>query len=103
MKKNWLNKLYALAAALLLFLQSPAQKGFLYKAALDTVPQQGFYQIVLRPALAARLQPGLQDIRIADREGKQVPYIIRSDIPSFSERRFQELPIVSNKKEADKQ
>src|SRR4051812_44855381 len=62
MKLNRLNKLYILAAALLLCLQSTAQKGFLYKAALDTVPQQGFYQIVVRPALAARLQSGLQDI-----------------------------------------
>ena len=103
MKKNWLNKLYTVSAGLLFFVQSPAQKGFLYKAALDTAPQQGFYQIVLRPALAARLQPGLQDIRIADGDGKQVPYILRSDIPSFSESRFKEMPILSNKKEADKQ
>jgi hypothetical protein len=103
MKKNGLNKLYTLAAGLLLFVQSPAQKGFLYKAALDTVPQQGFYQVVLRPALAARLQPGLQDIRIADADGKQVPYILKSDIPAFSESRFKEMPIRSNKKENDKQ
>jgi hypothetical protein len=103
MNQNRLNKLYILSAALLLCLQSTAQKGFLYKASLDTVPQQGFYQIVLRPPLAARLQPGLQDIRIADAAGKQVPYILKSDIPSFSESRFRAFPILSNKKEADRQ
>lgn len=98
-----LIRLCLLAASLLLFLQSQAQKSFLYKAALDSVPQRGFYQIVLRPSLAARLQAGLQDIRIVDEQGKQVPYILKSDIPSFSESRFRELPIVSNKKETDKQ
>ena len=103
MDNKRLNRLYLLAAGLLLFGQSPAQKGFLYRAALDTVPQRGFYQIVLRPSLAARLQPGLQDIRIADSQGGQVPYILKSDIPSFSESRFSELPILSNKREADKQ
>lgn len=103
MRRSYRNRSYTLIAGFLLFLQGTAQKGFLYKAALDTVPQRGFYQIILRPALAARLQPGMQDIRIADNEGKQVPYILKSDIPSFSESRFRELPILSNKKEADKQ
>src|SRR5882724_593107 len=103
MKKRLLNKTGVLAAMLCLCLQSRAQTGFRYKAALDTVPQNGFYQITLLPGVAALLQPGLPDIRVMDAEGKQAPYILKSDLPAFSENKFKELPIISNKKEADKQ
>ena len=79
MRKKRLNKVLLLAATLLLLLQGRAQTGFQYKAALDTVARQGFYQITILPALAARLQPGLEDIRIADTAGRQVPYIVKTD------------------------
>ncbi|MBS1566029.1 MAG: hypothetical protein JST39_16695 [Bacteroidetes bacterium] len=103
MEQRKRNKLLLSALCLLLFHPGTAQKGFLYRAALDTVAQPGFYEIVLRPALAAQLQPGMQDIRIADANGRQVPYILKADIPSFSESRFREFPILSSRKEADKQ
>ncbi|HSC38422.1 MAG TPA: hypothetical protein VLD19_11135, partial [Chitinophagaceae bacterium] len=103
MKKKLLNKISAFSLLACSCLQSPAQMGFQYRAALDSVSQNGFYQINLLPGLAARLQPNLADIRIVDTAGKQVPYILKSDTPSFTQEWFSDLPIISNKKEADRQ
>lgn len=80
-----------------------AQQGFRYKAALDSVPASGFYQVTISPALGAALQPDLRDLRIVDPAGKQVPYILKSDLPAFNENSFAELPVRSAKKEADGQ
>ncbi|HEY4147526.1 MAG TPA: hypothetical protein VGM41_01290 [Chitinophagaceae bacterium] len=101
MKKKLLNKISILALLACLFLQSPAQTGFRFRAELDSIPQPGFYTISLGPSLTARLQPGLQDIRIVDMEGRQVPYIIKNEVPVSTTIDLDKLRIVSNKKEAD--
>jgi len=81
----------------------PCATGFQLKQRWTRYRSRVFTKINLLPVLAARLQPGMPDIRITDAEGKQVPYILKSDVPAFSENRFKALPILSNKKEADKQ
>ncbi len=54
-----------------------AQSGFHYKATLDNVAQNGFYTIHLSPAIIAECQPQLEDIRIKDNAGSDIPYIIQ--------------------------
>ena len=85
------------------FAGSNAQQGFLKSAAIDSVPAAGFYQLNLLPNLAAYLQPDMRDIRIVDNTGKQIPYLLKSDLPVFRENKFTALPMVSVKKEADQQ
>lgn len=70
---------------------------------IDSVPAAGFYQVNLLPDLAAWLQPDMRDIRLIDAAGKQIPYILKADIPFFKESKFTGLPIISSTKEADKQ
>ncbi len=102
MKKS-LNKRILLLVFLFFAGRCWAQSNFSWQASLDAVKASGFYQINLQPFLTASLQPDLRDVRILDGNGKMVPYILRSDMPSFTETDFSELPILSNKKTADKQ
>jgi hypothetical protein len=103
MKKNRFHSIILIFICLCLFTQNRAQTVFRYKATVDTVMRDGFYQINLQPELAAGLQNSMTDIRLLDATGKQVPYILKSDLPAFKESKFMALPILSNKKEADNQ
>jgi hypothetical protein len=103
MKRNRFHKIIAVIIGACLCMQVRAQQAFQYKAGMDTVPQDGFYQVNLVPSIIASMQPAMADIRILDNTGKQVPYILKSDLPAFRENKFTGLPIISNKMEADKQ
>ena len=101
MKKSHFHNITAVLIGACLFIQTQAQPVFRYKAAIDTVLHDGFYQINLQPELAAGLQNNMADIRLLDATGKQVPYILKLDIPAFKESKFTPLSILSNKKESD--
>jgi len=104
MKRNQFhNCLIAIIASSLFALPCRAQQVFFYKASLDTVAQPGFYQVALQPAIAAGMQPSLNDVRILDATGRQVPYLLKAEVPVFKENKFSSLPILSNKRETDKQ
>src|SRR5882724_5643867 len=82
--------------------QGPATlRTFAYKAALDTVKQAGFYKITLQPDLLAKCREDLSDLRIADKDGKFMPYVLKSDLPLFTTRNFIEFPILFNEKLKD--
>ncbi len=103
MKKNHIHKtILAVYAFFLLAVVTKAQQSFQYSASLDSVRQDGFYRVVLQPAIAAGLQPSMHDIRIINASGRQVPYILKSEQPIFKESKFIALPIVSSKRESDK-
>jgi hypothetical protein len=102
MKKS-LNKSFYILGLIFFAGNSWGQSNFNWQAKLDSVKTAGSYQINLQPFLTACLQPDLRDVRILDVQGNMVPYIIRSDLPSFKETDFSELPILSNQKGADKQ
>ncbi|MDP4149170.1 MAG: hypothetical protein Q8938_13320 [Bacteroidota bacterium] len=86
--------------------QSPPQSSFppdsfAYWSALDTVRQAGFYRITLTPELVAKCREDLSDLRIADKDGKFMPYVLRSDLPVFTAENFIDFPILSNEKLKD--
>ncbi len=57
---------------------------FRYHAPLAPVDSSGFYAIPITPQLTSCMRPLLEDLRITDSKGQQVPYIIRSrNKPSF--------------------
>ncbi len=103
MRKNLLYKMLLCGFFLLPCVVSNAQSSFGYKSALDTVVSGGFYRIPLSPSIISKCKNDLHDIRILDHAGRQVPYVLRSGRPAFEEKYFIELPILSVKKEADKQ
>jgi hypothetical protein len=73
-------------------------QSFRWSAALeDSVTADGFYNIVLRPEVGAKLQDSYSDIRILNEKNEEVPFLQKSEEPYFSGTRFKEYPIVSNK------
>jgi hypothetical protein len=74
---------------------------FNYSSALDTVRQTGFYRITLTPELVAKCQEDLSDLRIGDKDGKFMPYVLRSDLPIFTAENFIDFPILSNERLKD--
>ncbi len=80
--------------------QSPS---FQYKSTLSDIKSASLYKLILSPAIVAKSKNELNDIRILNDKGNQVPYILKSDKPEFNEKNFLEFPILTIKKEADKQ
>lgn len=80
-----------------------AQPSFQYKSVLQKVTSPGFYKIILPPAVVGRCTDELMDIRILDETGKQVPYILQSSQDEAGKSTFTELPILSKKRDSDKQ
>jgi hypothetical protein len=73
-------------------------QSFQWTAAVeDSVVADGFYNIVLRPEIGAKLQDSYSDIRILNEKNEQIPFIQKSEEPYFSSTRFKEYPILSNK------
>lgn len=77
-------------------LPAVAQQGFKYKASLQRVDSSKFYRIVLQPALTAKCQPDLADIRLIDESGKIVPYLTGRSLPVQGQITYLQLPEISN-------
>lgn len=74
-----------------------------YHAPLAVVEKSGFYKINLPPSVVAKSKDGLEDLRIGNSSRQEVPYILKTDLPAFAASSFVSFPILSAKKEADKQ
>jgi len=86
------------------------QDSFAYKAPLDTISQAGFYRIILTPEVLARCNRDLSDIRISHAgawpggpanatPGTFIPYVERTDFPTYHGESFIEFPILPAQKE----
>ncbi|RWY48129.1 hypothetical protein [Mucilaginibacter gilvus] len=71
-----------------------AQATFRYKADLQKVDTAGFFRIDLPPAVLAKSQGNLADIRLYDKSGKIVPYIFGDRLPQLSDVIDMALPVV---------
>lgn len=71
-------------------------QAFKNAAKIDSVGTTGFYQINITPELSAFLKTDFSDLRIMDDKNRQVPYIVRSLLPTINQNVFNEFPIISN-------
>jgi hypothetical protein len=62
----------------------------------DSVPTDGFYNIVIMPEIGAALKDTYADIRLLNEKNEEVPYILKREDAIFSDLRFIEYPILSN-------
>src|SRR5688500_17348671 len=69
---------------------------FSHQSTLDSVPRSGFYKISLPLNWTRVLKEDLSDLRIVDKEGKHVPYIIHQN-PFAPGPDFLEFPVLSNR------
>jgi len=98
-----LRKILFIALSCIFISQVYSQNNFAYKATLEEIKETKFYKIDLPPQVVAKCKAGLEDIRIFDDDGKQLPYILKNDLPAFKKENLTEFPIIRNHKEADKQ
>lgn len=103
MRKNLLYKFFLFCSSIFQVVNCQAQSSFQYKSILSEIKSTGLYKIVLPPAIVAKSKNELNDIRILNDKGNQVPYVLKSDKPEFQEKSFIEFPILGMKREADKQ
>lgn len=96
-----MKRYLALYSILLTCISIPAFCQFTYKSNVGEIKQSGFHKILITPELAAKSNADLSDIRIADRTGEQLPYILNRDQPLFEEKELREFPIVSINKNKD--
>jgi len=92
-KKTKLSVLSALLACMAM--TALAQPRFKYKAVVNAVDTNRFYSIKLQPALTAKCQPSLADIRLVDEKGKMVPYLPGNALPVKQHVNYKELPRVN--------
>lgn len=104
MKKKHCYKVVVIVVGVFALLRVNAQQqGFKFKASIDTVSVSQFYKIALGSSITSKCLPSLQDIRIVDENGEQVAYILKQEQGIETKSLFTSFPIISNKKESDKQ
>ena len=77
--KRFLHQTIKISLALALCSTSLMAQEFSHKAKIQAVPKTGFYRIPLNPGMAAWAQAGWQDIRLFDAQGKEVPYLLKTE------------------------
>lgn len=69
---------------------------FKYGAELNKVDTNGFYEIIITPAISRYLLQDFSDIRIADGSNRWVPHILQQSDVMLVENLFTPFPIVQN-------
>lgn len=83
-------------AFLLITSQWAMAQTFRYQAAIKPVKAPGFYALTITPEMMALCRADLNDLRIADGQGKWVPHLLRSALPTFVQQRYTLFPFTSN-------
>jgi hypothetical protein len=75
-----------------------------FKISSQTEPVQktGYYKIVVPPEIIGISASGYQDIRLFDKNGREIPYIFREEKPYSSISGFQEYDILENQHHSNK-
>jgi hypothetical protein len=76
MGRSLLFNVLLLSASMAVLFNGYAQQ-HLYESDLGQVSKPGFYQVSLHPSIISRCRQDLGDIRIFDRQARQVPYILK--------------------------
>jgi hypothetical protein len=77
-----MKELFTITLSMLLSLVSQAEN-FQGKVHIDTVPQTGFYKIILLPEIISVAKPDYSDIRIYSEKQEEIPYILIEDRDSL--------------------
>ena len=79
-----------------LFCGTVRAQTFNYSADLDSVYQSGFYAFSITPELSSMLKTDFRDLRIRDKSGNPVPWLVASQIPMLRPDLLKTLDIVQN-------
>ncbi len=78
-----------------------AQNSFKYAATIPKTDSAGFYKISLQPALVAKSNADLSDIRLITQKGYFVPYITADNLPQPANEKFMVFPRVAAASKTD--
>jgi hypothetical protein len=71
-------------------------QSFKNKAQIDSVLQSRFYAIYVTPELSSLVKTDFSDLRITDKKGNPIPYLLGSDIPMLDTGLLKPLKIQKN-------
>ncbi len=90
-----MKKIFTLTLALAAALGAAAQER--WKAAIDTVGADGYYNIRLNARIIALSgENDFNDVRILDEKGNEVPYVVRDAPPERQTSRMEMYPLLKN-------
>lgn len=85
----------SLAIFLCLFGFSTVAQNYNWSASLDSVTQDGFYKLILKPGITGRmLTRDYADLRLYDQDNKEVPYVLQEQWNN-DKKWFQEYTVLS--------
>lgn len=88
----------AVTVLLTIFALSSNGQGYQWEAKLEQKPaNNGFYSVALAPSVTCLLESGYSNLRLIDKNGKEVPYLIKHEV-ALKEKEFFK-PYSLNKKE----
>ena len=70
---------------------------YVAEAELAPVDKEGFYNIILTPDKSQYLNSSFTNIRILDEDNKEVPYLLRADVPHMVTEVFREYSKIEKK------
>lgn len=71
-------------------------QNFAYKSKVNPVSNTNFYKITINADIAARSNATLQDLRLFDNEGTEIPYLLHKEQISQQEAYFKTFPFTIN-------
>ena len=84
--KKLINFLFFFSVSLPTFAQ---KDGYKFYTNLDSIKKSGFYNIVLSPAINAKLKTDYSDVRIINNANKWVPHVFHSPVNEISRNAIQ--------------
>jgi len=81
---------------ILLYCQVGLAQNFTYKSKIDPITKSAFYKVILSSNLNARCNHNLEDLRIIDNTGKEIPYLLKKESTIDSKSNFMEYTIIEN-------
>lgn len=97
--KTPLNNLFALLCLVLFDATQSGAQTYDWSADVGKVQQDGFYSLSLSPSISSKLRSGMEDLRVYDTSGTEIPYLIKRDQFTFDKRYFSDYVIESKQME----
>lgn len=94
--EGWAAKICVALFILVSQLKLSAQH-FNAEATLSPVDSNRFYRIPVSPEVTPFINENLNNIRIFDAAGKEVPYLLEEEQPIYTQEQFKEYPILEKK------
>jgi len=72
-------------------------QNFTYKSKINSIAKNAFYKVLLSSELSAHSSNHLEDLRIIDNKGKEIPYLLTKESSYGSKSNFIQYTILENK------